>query len=251
MVFFELLKLNNAPLFYFGLICFAFAALCAVMARITAVKVMGVNAYIKPLKFFLSVAIFSWPMGFYMRYLDNQVQVAIYTVVLIAGMSFELAVIFLQAIRGRQSHFNVGTPLDAGLFAAMGIVIVIVNLWTVYIGYLFFEQSSFLIPMAMVWAIRLGIFMSALFAFQGGMMAARLRHTIGGNDDEPGLPLLNWSRRHGDLRIAHFLGIHALQAIPLMALLANSPAQVFAIAGSWFTLVIVALARALAGKPFF
>jgi hypothetical protein len=42
-------------------------------------------------------------------------------------------------------------------------------------------------------------------------------HTVGAPDGAPGLPFLNWSASHGDLRIPHFLGLHAMQAIPLLA----------------------------------
>jgi hypothetical protein len=245
------LRDSNQPQFFFGIICFVMAGICAVLIKVTKVKIMGVNAWLKPLKFFLSVGIFCWTMGYFMRYLDNQGQVGIYNVVLVAGMAFELLVIFMQAIRGKQSHFNVTTSLDGALFMAMGIVIVIVNLWTAYIGYLFFIQEKFAVPVTEIWGIRLGILLSVVFAFQGGMMGARLRHTIGGNDDEQGLPLVNWSKKHGDLRVAHFLGIHSLQVVPLLALLAQSPAQVVAIAGIWVLFVVFTLVRALAGKPLF
>ena len=40
---------------------------------------------------------------------------------------------------------------------------------------------------------------------------------IGAPDGTPRLPLTNWSRTHGDLRIPHFFGLHGLQAIPLLA----------------------------------
>jgi hypothetical protein len=167
-------------------------------------------------------------------------------------MLYEVAVISWQAANGRLSHFNHTTPLYTALFAFMGVAITVLTIWTGYMGYLFFRQNQFNVPMLYIWGIRIGIIIFVIFSFEGGIMAQRLAHTVGGADGSAGLPLVNWSKRYGDLRIAHFFGMHALQIIPLFSyFIAKTKTQVIVFSLGYVALVAALLLRAMAGMPLF
>jgi hypothetical protein len=251
IVFIETIRDKNEVLFYFGLIMLAGAIITGILTQTSSLQVMGVNAFLKPMKFYLSGFILAWTMGYFMQYLDNQKQVTIYNWVYVITIGYELLAITYQAALGKQSHFNKDTTVDTTIFYLMGLMITIVTLWTAYIGVLFFVQKEFTTSLVLIWAIRLGLIMTALFAFEGGIMAAMLRHSIGGADGGAGIPVVNWSKQHGDLRVAHFFGIHALQIIPLLSVyLAKNVQQVFLIAAIFFIFVTYTLVQAFLGKPF-
>ncbi|MGF1639299.1 MAG: hypothetical protein ACFCUU_19635 [Cyclobacteriaceae bacterium] len=249
--FVETIRDKNAVMFYFGLLMLGGAILTAILTQYTSSQIMGANAYLKPMKFYLSGFILAWTMGYFMQFLDNQKQVSIYNWVYVITIGYELLAITLQAALGKQSHFNKDTAFDQSVFYLMGFMITLVTLWTGYMTYLFFVQKEFSASPILIWSIRLGLLMTVVFAFQGGLMAALLRHGMGGLDGGAGLPLVNWSRHHGDLRVAHFFGIHAAQIIPFVSILfAKSIQHVFVIATIFFVFVTLTLIQAFLGKPF-
>lgn len=250
--FFNILKERNKPLYYFGAACVGAAVVCMALIAADTTEVMGVNAWIKPFKFFLSSAIFAFTMGWIMFYLEEENKVLIYSWVLIVVLAFETIYIAYQAGFGRLSHFNISSAFYGLMFSLMGIAITILTLWTAYIGYLFFSKNFPGLPKSYVWGIRLGILFFVVFAFEGGLMAARLSHTVGAADGEAGLPLTNWSTKYGDLRVAHFLGMHSLQVLPLLGwYVARTTKTIFIAAAIYFILTSLSFAQALFGKPLF
>jgi hypothetical protein len=87
-------------------------------------------------------------------------------------------------------------------------------------------------------------------------MAVSGAHTVGAPDGGPGLPGTGWSREHGDIRVAHFVGLHAMQVLPAVAWLmtrrrgpdVRALRLTFVAAGSYFVLFALLLAQALNGQ---
>ena len=186
-----------------------------------------------------------------MFYLPEQKAVRVFNLVVILSLSFELIYIIWQAAKGELSHFNISTAFHGVMFSVMGIVISLMTIWTGYIALLFWRNSFPNLPASYLWGIRTGLLLFVVFAFAGGIMAARLSHTVGSAmDTAKGLPVLNWSRESGDLRIAHFLGMHALQLLPLLGFYVfKTKAQIILASLVYATLVSLALLQALKGVP--
>ncbi len=244
------IRSRNAILYGFGWGCLIACLICAGLSLTTSGQVMGINAFIKPAKFFISTGIFCWTMAWYTGMLVQRRQVTIYSWAVVIIMVVELGIVVGQAALGRLSHFNISSPINGLLFSLMGILITIFTIWTGYIGYLFFRHKPVVTDSAYLWGIRLGILLFVIFAFEGFAMASRLSHTVGAADGGAGLPVANWSTRYGDLRVAHFFGMHALQLLPLFGYyVARRPRQVVLVATAYFLLVTLLLIQALAGKP--
>ncbi len=191
----------------------------AIIAAFDATTILGINRWIKPMKFAISIAVFQWTMAWLLAHLKAKPgAVRLITRGIIITMLAEIIPTVGQAARGTTSHFNVTTPFDGAVFSFMGVMIVLNTLLIIYMIVLFFRVPV-KIPAAYLWGIRLGLIIFVLASIEGGLMAAMLRHSIGVADGGAGLPFVNWSVRGGDLRVAHFVGLHALQVLPFVGFL--------------------------------
>jgi hypothetical protein len=219
--------------------------------------ILGLNPWIKPMKFLTSVTIFLWTVAWFMPEVASGPsrivprQIVRWTIGL--SMLIEIACIILQAARGTTSHFNIQTPFDGLVFNVMGLTIVL-NTLAMMIFLWIIRRDTPPQRAGYIWGIRLGVAIFLLASFQGAVIIGNNAHTVGAPDGGPGLPFVNWSTTHGDLRIAHFVGMHAMQALPLLGFLldrARMPAKTIVIVVSVLWLVVMGglLLEALAGKP--
>ncbi len=249
--FLQTLKYRNESLFYFGLICFILAIIFLILTRFTTTQVYNVNAWYKPFKFAASTMLYVWAMAWFIGYLPN-FDARIFNWVIIVTLGFEIIYIAWQASRGSLSHFNVSTSFYSFMYSMMALAATIATLATAYIGILFLKSDFPDLPLHYVWSIRLGIFIFVIFAFEGFVMGSRMSHTIGGADGGEGIPLLNWSKKFGDPRIAHFIGMHALQVLPVLSyyLLRNTQLTIF-VSFLYLALAVFTLVQVLKGKSIF
>lgn len=213
--------------------------LCAVVTvALLAVDhrtITGSPAWLKPLKFEISIGLYAATLAWMLHLTPHLKRLGWWagTVAAVAG-ALEMAAVILQAARGVRSHFNVSTAFDATVFGVMGVTVVF--LWTATLLLAIVVSRNKHLDRAVTWAIRLGITVSLVGMSLGFLMTsptpaqeaalddgARVpeigAHAVGVPDGGPGIPGTGWSTVGGDLRVPHFFGIHALQALPLLALL--------------------------------
>lgn len=224
---------RNSP----PLVVAAIAMLVALLPFVAGIfldprTITGVPAWLKPAKFAISTAIYSltlaWVFGAIPAWPRTRRVVGWTTAFVFA---VEVAIIALQAWRGTTSHFNVSSPLNAVLFGVMGTLIFVQTVASAAVAVALWRQHGFH-DHAMGWAMRLGMALTLVGAATGGLMTrptpAQLdqvqgshvmtlsgAHTVGAPDGGPGLPGVGWSTEHGDVRVPHFIGLHALQVLPL------------------------------------
>jgi hypothetical protein len=222
-------------------------------------EVMGINPWIKPIKFAASIAIYALTMGWLLYELPLKEKAHRRVIWVIAGtLIIEIVLITMQAARGVTSHFNNTTAFDAAVFSVMGTAITFNILVAAYVALKFWRTDA-KIPAPYLWGIRIGLTIFALASFEGFAMVSHSAHSVGVPDGGPGLPLVNWSTRGGDLRVAHFFGMHALQVLPLAgyllstrraeSLTSNAALWVQAGGAVYALLALLLFLWAMAGRP--
>lgn len=250
---------RNPVLTTFAALAASGLPLMAVACTFDTRLVTGLNPWIKPMKFTASFAVYFATFGWLLSYLPRPRR-AVRVISWVTGLCvlLEAPVLVLQAARGVTSHFNNATPLDATLFGMMGVG-AFTQMVTLAWALVLFCTRKVELPRLPLQGIRAGLALWLLGIVPGIAMLMLGGHNVGVADGGPGLPLLNWSTLGGDLRIAHFLGLHAIQVLPLAGLVLYRLAKaaperrlqvVFTLFVAGYALaMIAAFAQAMAGMP--
>ncbi len=223
----------NPVLTLAAILHFALIPLATALILLDPQVITGMPAWIKPLKFAISGGIYSLTFGWFLTFVEGKrrwVQAAA-TVTGIA-LLVETVLISMQVMRGVPSHFNNTTAFDAAIFSTMGGFIALLATMNLFLAiWLLFQKLP---DRAFAAALRWGTIIAFAGMVVGGLMSAPTSgqiaalqagetvnalgsHSVGVTDGGPGLPLLGWSTVGGDLRVAHFLGLHGMQILPLAA----------------------------------
>lgn len=217
----------HRPLMWFA----AFAAAVTVVAAVGLVfddrMLVGAPIWAKPCKFAFSFGLYAVTWAWMHSLQQRHVRLGWYLGTFAAvACALEVAVVFVQTIRGHRSHFNVSTPFDTAMWTIMGSSIVL--LWVVnLVGTILLMLEKHAERPALL-ALRLGAFitiggMTIAFLMTWGTDEQRANrpmkiigsHSVGVQDGGPGMAVTGWSTTGGDLRVPHFIGIHGLQLMPL------------------------------------
>ena len=220
----------DRPQLTFAIVSAGAAVITAALVLLDDRVLLGAPLWMKPFKFFISATLMSLTLAYVIpRISQKSKRVQIASLTIIGSLAVELVLITWAAASETTSHFNVSSPLAIAVWSAMATFIGLVWVATMVLtlAYVRFGQDEAAMKRALSWGMAISIVGMAVAFFMTGPNSDQLAnfegiagaHTVGAADGGPGLPLFGWSTVAGDLRIAHFFGLHALQAIPLAVLL--------------------------------
>lgn len=251
--FFRELDAKDGLLSRLGWALIAIIPVFAVLAFLAPGAAHTVNPWIKPIKFSMSFSTFASTVCLLLLALkvpDWQLKLARHAIAgSVALEIFSLAAQAWRSVYAAGAHTLVDSVL-AQLTNSMVMVNTAIVTWILLL-FCANRVRSQVVDVPMVAAIRYSIVIFLLGNAVGGYMLARGSHSVGVADGGPGLPFVNWSTIGGDLRIAHFIAIHAIQIVPLFAYILSQMAPIPSVKQRRLAVAAVALVVALAVSATF
>jgi hypothetical protein len=184
----------------------------------------GAPVWLKPAKFLLSTSLYAFTLAWFFGYVAPDARrgpaARAVAAITVAASVFEVGYIAFQASRAERSHFNTTDVFHIAMYSAMGVVIVTMVSTLLVLAWLIARRPVPGLRAPYRDAVVLGLIITFLLGGGfGGYMSSQTSHWVNAAASAgPGLPLFGWSTTGGDLRPAHFFGIHAQQILPFLAL---------------------------------
>jgi hypothetical protein len=225
---FDLSRLKHTKsLFWLAVICVVVAVALIPLWILDSRQLLGVSVWEKPIKFYISVAIFSFTYSWLSSFLTRGDRwVRLTGLVIAVSLAVEIVIILAMASIGETSHFNVSTPTAIAIWSIMATFISIVLFSTIFISLmiLFQKQQEFNLKLALALGsinTAVGMGLAYLMTWPTATQLANYQgiagaHAVGVDDGGPGLPFLGWSTVAGDLRVGHFFGLHSIQVAAIL-----------------------------------
>ena len=241
-------KRGSPILWWASILMLVGMVVCFALPLVDARLIAGVSVWEKPAKFFLSLIVQAISVAWAISLLQKPARgVKLATWMFVAAIIVEMSYMIFRASRGEPSHFNTSTLFANIMYALMGVGAITLTGTSAFVGWRVWQQrgTSFMHEAAGIGLM----FGSLLGTIAGGYLSQQHGHWIGGDmNDATGLAFFHWSTTGGDLRVAHFIGLHAAQAVPLAALSA-SRLVVYATALLCLILMGATFAMAIMGIP--
>jgi len=225
---FELSRLKHTKsLFWLAVISAVGAVVLVALWIFDARELGGVSVWEKPLKFFISSAIFSFTFSWLSSFITKGSRwVKVAGLVIAISLAVELVLIAAMAALGTTSHFNVSTPTAIVIWSLMATFISIVLFATLFLSItiLLQKQREFNLKLTLTLGslnTAIGMGLAYLMTWPTANQLANYQgiagaHSVGVSDGGPGLPFLGWSTVAGDLRVGHFFGLHSIQVAAIL-----------------------------------
>lgn len=197
----------------FALVLFAAMGPALLALGLDDRQLRGVSVWAKPLKFMASIGLFTictaWFFGLLPQARRRAPLARTLVWVIVAAGLFEIGYITLQSALGQPSHFNFSDPLHVMLYNLMGLGAFAMTATQPVLAWQILRHGRQDVDATLRLAVVIGLVATFLLGAGAGGLLSALQPPAG-----LGLPVFGW-HGHGDLRPAHFLGMHAQQALPI------------------------------------
>ncbi|MEU8225534.1 hypothetical protein [Kribbella sp. NPDC048915] len=226
----------HRPLMLMVLVMSGLVAVSGIGLLVDGREILNESVWLKPFKFGLSFVLYGGTLAWLLPKLRKAKRLGWWTGTVFAVTGFvDVGFIAIQAARGTFSHFNANTDtfnqigqqvFMSGVMGLFGASLVIA------IMLLFQRIGDAPLNRALRVGLALAVAGMGIAFYLVGANGSRQEvqdsyghevtlagsHSIGVEAGGPGMPLTHWSTTGGDLRVPHFVGLHAIHFLLLVVL---------------------------------